>query len=213
LSHLRPHSDLSTATSEKGSLVEGQAAFDATSVFGIVATGVAGADDVLVCDDLGDEWADFIGLSTSGSPKTLTFYHAKHGHLSLSASAFHVSVGQAMKNLGRMALPTEDMEQKYQSWSKPYANFNVKAAMPRLIRGSPAALRAGVEEARSAPDAVRRAYIVTSSLSKKKVTDALEGLKNNVAPPAHFIQLYWLLMTFFSACSEVGAVGFVICQE
>jgi len=213
LRHLQVNAELARATSEKGSLKEGQPAFDPTSVFGIVATAIARSDDFLVCDDLGDEWADFIGLGVSGSPRTVTFYHAKHGELSLSASAFHVSVSQAMKNLGRMALPAEDMHRKFESWSKPYANFRVKAAMPRMLRGNTVDLRAGVEEARSAPDALRRAYIVTSSLSKKQVAKTLKELEDGIAPPAHFIQLYWLLMSFFSACSEVGAVGFVVCQE
>ena len=213
LRHLQTCTALATATSEKGGLVEGQAVFDHESVFGIVASTIAKGDDLLVCDDLGDEWADFIGFGVSGNPRTITFYHAKHGELSLSASAFHVSVSQAIKNLGRMALPAEDMEGKLNSWSKPYANFGVKAAMPRMIRGDAAALQAGVEEARSAPDASRRAYIVTSSLSKKQVAQTLDDLGKGKPPPAHFIQLYWLLMSFFSACAEVGAVGFVICQE
>lgn len=213
LRHLQAHAALATATSEKGGLVEGQAVFDDESVFGIVASTIAQGDDLLVCDDLGDEWADFIGLGVSLNPRTITFYHAKHGELSLSASAFHVSVSQAIKNLGRMALPPEDMEGKFKLWSKPYANFGVKAAMPRMMRGDATALQAGVEEARSAPDASRRAYIVTSSLSKKQVAQTLDDLGKGKPPPAHFIQLYWLLMSFFSACAEVGAVGFVICQE
>ncbi len=85
--------------------------------------------------------------------------------------------------------------------------------MPRIMRGNAAALLAGVEEARSAPDASRRACIVTSSLSKKQVVQTLNDLSKGTPPPAHFIQLYWLLMSFFSACAEVGAAGSVICQE
>jgi len=29
----------------------------------------------------------------------------------------------------------------------------------------------------------------------------------------HIVQLYWLLMSFFSACAEVGAYPYVVCQE
>ena len=28
----------------------------------------------------------------------------------------------------------------------------------------------------------------------------------------HFVQLYWILMGFFSACAEIGAIGYVVCQ-
>jgi hypothetical protein len=213
LRHLQVNPALANATSEKGTLVEGQANFDAGSVFGIVVATISDGNTLLVCDDLGDEWADFIGFGMGSSPRTIDFYHAKHGELSLSASAFHVSVSQAIKNLGRMALPADGMEQKFESWSKPYANFKVAAAMPRIVRGDDAAIRAGVDEARSAPDTIRRAYIVTSSLSKSKVAATLADIQKGIAPPAHFIQLYWLLLSFFSACSEVGAFGYVVCQD
>lgn len=213
LSHLLPQKVLAVAKSEKGDLVEDQAGFDSDSVFGIVVTDLSKDDALLVCDDLGDEWADFIGLGMDSNPRTINFYHAKHGGLSLSASAFHVSVSQAMKNLGRMALAPESMGKKYETWSSRYANFGVKAAMPRIIRGDSEELQAGVETVRSAPDTLRRAYIVTSSLSKKVVRETLDSAKEGVAPPPHFVHLYWLLLSFFSACSEVGAFGYVICQE
>src|SRR5262249_3102502 len=54
--------------------------------------------DVLVCDDLGNELADFIVLRFS--PPLVAFVHAKvdpHGG-QLSASAFHDVCGQAVKN-------------------------------------------------------------------------------------------------------------------
>jgi hypothetical protein len=106
------------------------------------------------------------------------------------------------------------MGQKLESWSKPCANFKFKAAMLRMMHRDTAALLAGVEEARSSPTLPEsRAYIVTSSLSKKQLEKTLNYLEDGIAPPAHFIQLYWLLMSSFSACSEVGAVGFVACWE
>jgi hypothetical protein len=55
-------------------------------------------------------------------------------------------------------------------------------------------------------------YIVTSSLSKAQVEAEFEKLANGGRPLAHFVQLYSLLMTYFSACSEMGAVGFVACR-
>jgi hypothetical protein len=62
------------------------------------------------------------------------------------------------------------------------------------------------------PEVVKRVSIVTSSLSKKAVENAFADIKNGKRPTAHFVQLYWLLTSFFSACAEVGAAGYVICQ-
>jgi hypothetical protein len=65
---------------------------------------------------------------------------------------------------------------------------------------------------RNSPEVVKRVSIVTSSLSKKAVEDAFADIKSGKRPTAHFVQLYWLLTSFFSACAEVGAAGYVICQ-
>lgn len=69
----------------------------------------------MVCDDLGEEWADFIGFRTDPSAPRITFYHAKHGELSLGASPFHVSVGQAINNLGNLSFPASSMPKKYRN--------------------------------------------------------------------------------------------------
>jgi len=100
-------------TSEKGRFARAQTEFEEGSAFRVVVDHIAHDVDVLLCDDLGDEWADFIAVNTESNPPTISFYHAKHGEVSLSASAFHDSVGQAIKNLGRMALPEETMPGKY----------------------------------------------------------------------------------------------------
>jgi len=65
---------------------------------------------------------------------------------------------------------------------------------------------------RNSPEVVKRVSIVTSSLSKKAVENVFAGIKNGKRPTAHFVQLYWLLASFFSACAEIGAAGYVICQ-
>ena len=69
-------------TDEKGTFTPTHTVFDPDSTFGVVVNSVANGDDVLVCDDLGDEWADFIGLNSTSNPRRISFYHAKHGNLS-----------------------------------------------------------------------------------------------------------------------------------
>lgn len=213
LRYLHPHPLLATVTDEKGTFSRRQTKFDADSTFGVIEAAVAEGDEVLVCDDLGDEWADFIGLNNTSNPPRITFYHAKHGALSLGAGSFHVSVSQAIKNLQRMSLPADSMAAKFRGWKRNYVNGGVKTSIPRLSRGSSDDLAAEFERARSAPDAVRRVFIVTSSLSRRAVERALASIVGGQSPDPYFVQLYWLLLSFFSACTEMGALGYIICQE
>jgi hypothetical protein len=212
--HIQVDRHLARPVSEKGEFAPGKEAFDEDSVFGAVAMSIANGDDVLICDDLGDEWADFIGLNTHGSPNTISFYHAKHGPLSLGASPFRISVAvsQAIKNLGRMSLQPEEMARKMGSWSTVYVNGGQQTAITRIVRGDPAALDQIITTVRTAPDAVRRVYIVTSSLSRSQVGETLRMAKEEgVAPAPHFVQLYWLLLSFFQLAPKLArlAISFV----
>jgi hypothetical protein len=73
-------------------------------------------------------------------------------------------------------------------------------------------MRERVKETVGSPDTIRRVHIVTDSLSKQQVADALAAAKRGTRPSAHFVQLYALLMGFFSACTEVGAFPSVVCR-
>jgi len=213
LRHLQAEPLLATTTSEKGAFADGQRVFDDTSVFRTIVDRIARDADVLLCDDLGDEWADFIGISTETRPSMISFYHAKHGDISLGASPFHDSVGQAMKNLGRMSLAGESMETKYTSWETNYRGSGAVTEIPRIIRGGGREeVEEKITEVHNAPDLVKRVFIVTSSLSRAQVAAAFDSAARGVAPSAHFVQLYWLLMSYFSACAEIGTIGYVVCQ-
>ena len=213
LRRLQAAPTLAQVTSEKGAFADGQQAFGDASVFRAIVDHIAHDADVLLCDDLGDEWADFIGISTVTHPPMVSFYHAKHGERSLSAAAFHDSVGQAIKNLGRMALPTEAMPAKYVSWETPYRGAGAVTAIPRMIRGGERLeIEHKIQEVRNAPDLLKRVFIVTSSLSRAQVEAAFGAAAAGEPPSAHFVQLYWLLMSYFSACAEIGVIGYVICQ-
>ena len=90
LRHIKVNAGLVRATSEKGDFATLQAEFDANSVFGILASDIARDDAVLVCDDLGDEWADFIGINESGgvpilTPSTAPFRSERRHSMSQSA--------------------------------------------------------------------------------------------------------------------------------
>lgn len=212
LRHLHDDLSLCAVTSEKGTFSAAHRAFDDTSSFGAIVNHIAATDTVLVCDDLGDEWADFIGIREDGGLTQVSFYHAKHGALSLSAGSFHVSVSQAIKNLGNMAFPQERMEAKITAWGTTYNANEQRTQIARTIRLNGQNLPEVVERARTAPNGIRRVVIVTSSLSKQAVADAFTTIQNGGRPTHTFVQLYWLLQSFFSACAEVGATGSIVCQ-
>ncbi|MDR3473573.1 MAG: hypothetical protein P4M09_18095 [Devosia sp.] len=212
LRYLHPEPALANATSEKGEFTAAQVAFDATSTFGVIANHVGAPDTILICDDLGDEWADFIGIREVGGLTYISFYHAKHGALGLGASSFHVAVSQAIKNLGNMSFPEERMAGKVQGWVTTYNAPGQATQIARVIRSNVPNLLDATAAARTAPDSIRRATIVTSSLSKHAVEAMFAAIQNGQKPSPSFVQLYWLLQSFFSACTEVGATGAIVCQ-
>ena len=100
-----------------------------------------------------------------------------------------------------------------QAGIKNHKNNNNVTAIERLMRGGPKAdIEKKLARLRNSPELFKRVSIVTSSLSKKAVEDAFADIQNGRRPTAHFVQLYWLLTSFFSACAEVGAAGYIICQ-
>jgi hypothetical protein len=206
LRYLHADASLQAVTSEKGNFVAGQTVFDATSTFGAVVDHIAATDTTLVCDDLGDEWADFIGIKEVGGLTQVSFYHAKHGDLEVSAASFHVSVSQAMKNLGNMSFPEERMAAKVQGWGETYNGPGQATQIGRTMRSNGANLVDTFANARTAPDALRRAIIVTSSLSKQAVADAFAAIQAGQRPSHTFVQLYLLLQSFF--CKRQGDPAF-----
>jgi hypothetical protein len=213
LAYIRTQPGLNAVTGEKGAFLPNQLAFDNHSIFRIIVDNIAGRDEVLICDDLGDEWADFIGINATSQPKTISFYHAKHDPLTLGASALHVVVSQAIKNLGRINLAPDAIATKMPKWECLYRNDNAETSIQRVLRGNAARVPEDIRAALLSPDTIRRVFIVTSSLSRKAVEDVFAALSRGEAPTPHFVQLYWLLMSYFSACTEVGAFPYVVCQE
>ncbi len=207
LGYLHENQRLTATVSEKGSFSTAHKRFDDDSVFSVVVNSLAAKDEVLACDDLGDEWADFVGINVSAQPNTLTFYHAKHGDLSLSASAFHVSVGQAIKNLQHVRLTADAVNSKRNKWERTYINDGQQTQIHRMIRGVFAAFVDCARDTAVSPDTIRRVVIVTDSLSRKAVEDVLSAAKKGERPPGHFVQLYSLLMGFFSGMYGGGGIS------
>jgi hypothetical protein len=201
---------LNNAVDEKGNFVPAQTEFDPDTLFRAIVDSIAAGDDILVCDDLGDEWADFVGVGRHSQPKRISFYHAKHeDDTSLGAGPLHIVVSQAIKNLGRMALSDEQIARKQATWHALYPG----TAIPRIVRGDAGALTQDISVANSAPDTIRRVFIVVSSLSRRQLENAFAAITAGTSPAPYFVQLYWLLMSYIAACVEVGAFPYVVCRE
>lgn len=191
------------AAVEKGE--DGQR-FAANSLFGFVVETASVRDDLLVCDDVSGEWADFIGISSTDHQ--VTFYHCKGGDVNVGASGLHEVVAQATKNLGYLTASSAELHARKAHWG---GKWNQRP-IARLQRGASVDSFVGAfEKAVVAPQAVRRVVIVTSSLSKTALAHAFQRLDQN-DPPPNVVHTLWLLLAFVDQCRAAGAVPYVVCR-
>jgi hypothetical protein len=201
-----PQAALSKVTAEKA---PSKTEFKKNGIFRFVEDSNVPAGAHLVCDDFGDEWADYIAVDTTSTPPHLQFLHCKHGKKSSSASGLQEPIGQAIKNLSRMFRGSEFFATKVNGkWSQKYSTTQI----PRIRRGASANdLNKAFKAVLSDPNTERSVVLVLSSISLKQLTDAFNALKAGTAKP-HVSQLLWLLSEFIAACREHGVRPHVICQ-
>jgi len=202
---LHAHAALDAAVSEKGGPYAADAVnFSNDSIFRIVETSVAAGDRHLWCCDLGDEWADYIGVA-SGS---VTFYHCKDGDPTTGASDFQVVVGQALKNLSRVRFYRDEMEQKVRRARQ--REHWAATAIPLLAKNSDdwRGLEQDLAIAIANAETIWRVALVVTALS----IDDFDEASRESLPAPHFIQLVWLLSAFVSACRERDAQPRIYCR-
>jgi len=204
---LFPVPQLGSCTDEKGgkngALDGGRPVFEPTSVFRVVEDHISEKSSLLACDDMGDEWADFVEVLPSVQAPTVTFLHAKHNpDGGLGASPLQEVVAQALKNVGRLNLTSTDLEPKRASWGGKWMGKSV----PRLRRGgSPDLFADALLVAATHSQATKRVCIVTTALSQAELGKLFKRVTDDEALLPHEVQLLHLLMSFTSACAEVSA--------
>jgi len=183
--------------------------FGHEGIFRFVEHHVVPAGACLVCDDLGDEWADYISAEATSIPPRLQFIHCKHATPSASATAMQEPIGQAIKNLSRMFKGAEAFSAKTDSkWSRLYSDTQI----PRIRRGgTPAQVKQAFKTVVEEPNTERSVVLVLSGLSVNELTREFDALRAGTARP-HVSQLLWLLSEFVSACREHGVRPHLICQ-
>jgi hypothetical protein len=222
---LNPRSSLTRTRSEKGR--EGSAngkRWDDESVFAYIDNlgqqGLLSSDrfvaDFLVCDDLGNELADFIALQLS--PLRVAFIHAKQAKAGAdgtnSASAFHDVCSQAVKNLGPLTPQWEEQLKDVRIWNNQWKGTHKEGAVTKRIRKSKndvaaSAIWSEIRRAVRDPSASREVWLVMGggvSLSK------FDSERKTANPPGHLIQFVYLLQGTWSAVSSIGAVLKVFCS-
>ncbi|WP_432666790.1 hypothetical protein R9X47_10545 [Wukongibacter baidiensis] len=207
------HEEMSQCTSEKGSFEPDAACFTEDSVFNFVETILCNNSQVLICDDLSNEWADFISVEND----SVSFYHAKSkGADGLSATAFQDVVGQALKNLSFFTPSIEQWESKKELWSKKYRNDNVQTQINRLRKG--VTVEESIEnyiKKVSEPNVRKRVNIVINFISKERLFLNLYKLRNTgeCTKKTQIIQILWFISSLINGCNELGIDVHIHCRK
>ena len=184
-----------------------QSTFAKASIFNAIASekGVIPFDeDLLICDDLNSECADFVAADLAG--KKLALLHAKTGGGSkISASDFHEVVAQAIKNLAYLT-PNAETPKGAKSW-KSGACWNT-TAVPRIFK-APAGVEQGARLWRKlkadiidAPDGELHMVLVTAGCcDKKSLKDAIDNPSDRTPETA---QLFHLLEGLNGYARQLG---------
>ncbi|HDR7869741.1 TPA: hypothetical protein QCY24_003444 [Bacillus wiedmannii] len=202
---LKPYVALKDINSEKGKYYLTATDFDTDSLFYFVENTLAPDVDYLFCDDLGNEFADFISITDS---KSICYYHAKNGSSLLSASDFQIVIGQALKNIGNMHMSISDLERKLTRWEEKISDTNIplKRIGDSVKKGGESFIRTI-----NSPNSTKEIYIVVNFLSKSNLEVALDNLKHGRSCRHQTIQILWLLSSFISTCKELGIMVHITC--
>jgi len=205
--------ELENVSSEKGVFTPASTNFSDGSIFNFIEAELMNDDtEYLFCDDLGDEWADYIGLHSD----RICLYHAKYKTTTgLSASALQDVIGQAQKNLGNVVPDFQRLQNKINSWDAVYKMDKVVTQIHKMRIGNTVA--EGIESYQkklSSPSVHIEIYLVLNFISKSQLFENLEALRDGgqVQQKAQVIQMLWFISSYVNSCKEIGLKPFIICQ-
>ena len=204
---------LKDIVSEKGENFDNnQSSFQHNTLFHYCENKYAKDGCIMVCDDLGTEWADYILIGKD----SVKLFVAKHKALSFSASAFHEVVGQAQKNLG-VFFPLSSMwDRKREKWSNNYKDSGVQTSI-RRIRTEGATAEDAInlwKKALNSANYRRDVYLVIDFISKQELQEQLQMIRNgeNTAKKKEAIPILWILSSFISSCQNMNIGVHITCQ-
>ena len=208
----KPRLATGLTTSEKGSFTNAHTVFDDTSEFAFVENEYMKEYDEFVCDDLGKEWADHIGIADG----RISFFLSKYHDSQFSATSFQDVVGQALKNIGNMKPDKAVLEARHDDWNKNYNAGHANTQIRRLRKG--ATVEAAIDhwkQAMLSPNMRRDMYLVVNFIAKNHLVDNLRRMqaREDFGERKQTVQIMWLISSLISQCHEQGIGIHVICKE
>jgi hypothetical protein len=211
---------LARVNSEKGRTGLRKTRWDAGSIFDLIDSNAGsglirrnfGQRQLLFCDDLNKEPADFICANFAG--RKIAFIHAKHGtdHL-VSASALHIVVAQALKNLGLISRGGE-RPAHLDRWNRQSRWPGTRIHRWRFGRAGLPERHALWDKIRleilDHPDGVREVWLVLGRTLEKDAL--LEQLRNPGLRDAVTGQVVYLLSSLHASCIQLGVRLRVFCH-
>lgn len=205
---LKPVARLNFTNSEKGNIKAVVDRFEPHSVFGVVEHYAMSQYSFFICDDMGVEWADHIGISKD----RVAFFVSKSKDSNCSASDFQDVVGQALKNAGYLAATSTQLNSKKNKWRGTWNN----RPLQRLRKGAGTVDDAVAlwSNAVNHPYFHREMNLVVDFLSYKDMKVYLNNLKNGIAfqRKNEAFQLLWLLSSLISNCKLLDVDVHVYCK-
>jgi hypothetical protein len=217
---------LATVASEKGlACVPNGSGWDSDSLFNIIDKQghgynldlLFGTPDLIVCDDMGKEAADFI--MADSSRKRVLFIHAKGSsgdHGVYAASPLHVICSQATKNLkylARFGSEVPPNAKKWHTWN--WTADGVSGKVKDRIRKKPVSVTTGLDAWQYIQSIVRNPFaeievwlVLGRTLKKSKFEQQLKA--KHPAPEAK--QAAYLLFSTMTSAASVGAKLRIVCS-
>jgi hypothetical protein len=176
--------------------------------------------EAFICDDLGTEFADHIGISED----KIAFFVEKHKNKCFSASALEEVVGQAQKNLGSYNFDGQQFETKI---SKIEKNYKFKDKKRKNTKGDTDILRIRTPNCDSSkvkrlwkialnnPYLKKELFVVVDFISKKQLKSELKNLYSKNPRQKNLNEakaILWLLSSLASSCREMNIELKFICQ-
>lgn len=185
--------------------------FPTNSLFRKVEDQYCSTHNIIICDDMNDEWADHIAIDSNSAIPSISFIHSKFTEKdTYGASAFHDVVAQALKNIGRTQAEKQLFKNKYDNeWCKNYESTNISR-----VTGAQKwqELELALDAVNHNPNSMKKIVLATPFLSKSKLSGELNRLASGEKCKPHYVQLIWLINTFISSCKDFGVQAHILCK-
>lgn len=217
-----PLTDLSTATSEKGTRSRARhSQWEDSSLFGMIdrwtQTGRTEFDPLswLVCDDQNDEIADFVGLDPEGG--RVVFIHAQSSSGITSGTYFHKICGQVKKNLGYAHRYSNRSPPNLRLWDGPWRPTGrifsrgdfVSRRIRRPARTDGTRFWNKAQDLLSNPNSTVEVWMMLGE--GFRFGSYVSELRNE-QPAPQAIQIAYQLQATLDAVSQIGAKLRIYCQ-